>query len=113
MLYGAVLRAPVEGAAPQAFDEAKVTAIKGVVEVVQLPYGAGVVADTPWAAFAARCQIGESVPWTHTGKPWGFDSDKGLEIFAAAARDPNAKATDWFKLHDTLLGRRFGRRGAA
>jgi isoquinoline 1-oxidoreductase beta subunit len=95
-----VVRAPIEGAAPQAFDEAKVTAIEGVVKVVQLPYGVGVVADTPWAAFAARRQIGESVRWTHTGKAWAFDSDKGLEMFAAAARDPNTKASDWFKLGD-------------
>ena len=54
MLYGAVLRAPVEGAAPEKFDEAKVMAIKGVVKAVKLPYGVGVVAETPWAAFAAR-----------------------------------------------------------
>src|SRR5712691_8185777 len=31
MLYGSVLRAPVEGAKPDRFDEAKVMAIKGVV----------------------------------------------------------------------------------
>ena len=54
MLYGAVVRAPVEGAAPEKFDEAKVMAIKGVVKAVKLPYGVGVIAETPWAAFAAR-----------------------------------------------------------
>ncbi|MFZ0148980.1 MAG: molybdopterin cofactor-binding domain-containing protein, partial [Xanthobacteraceae bacterium] len=42
MLYGAVLRSPVEGAAPEKFDEAKAMAIKGVVKVVKLPYGIGV-----------------------------------------------------------------------
>src|SRR4029079_15318906 len=31
---------------------------------------------------------------------WGFDSDKGLEAFAKVALDPDAKATDWFKLGD-------------
>src|SRR5712664_4606612 len=61
MLYGAVLRAPVEGASPEKLDEAKVMAIKGVVKVVKLPYGVGVVADTPWAAFAARRAVEESV----------------------------------------------------
>jgi isoquinoline 1-oxidoreductase beta subunit len=100
MLYGAVLRAPVEGAAPEKFDEAKVMAIKGVVKAVKLPYGVGVVAETPWAAFAARRVIEGSVSWTNDGKAWGFDSDKGLETFAATARDPNATVTDWFKLGD-------------
>jgi isoquinoline 1-oxidoreductase subunit beta len=100
MLYGAVLRSPVEGAAPEKFDEAKATAIKGVVKVVQLPYGVGVVAETPWAAFTARRAIEPDVVWSRDGKAWGFDSDLGLQNFAATARDPNAKATDWFKLGD-------------
>ena len=38
MLYGAVVRAPVEGAAPEKFDEDKVMAVKGVVKAVKLPY---------------------------------------------------------------------------
>ena len=58
------------------------------------------VAETPWAAFAARRAVEASVTWSKDGKAWGFDSDKGLEAFAATARDPNAKATDWFKLGD-------------
>ena len=100
MLYGAVLRSPVEGAAPEKFDEAKAMAIKGIVKVVKLPYGIGVVAETPWAAFTARRVIESDVVWSRDGKAWGFDSDQGLQNFAAAARDPNAKATDWFKLGD-------------
>jgi len=100
MLYGAVLRAPVEGAAPEKFGEAQVTAIKGVVKIVKLPYGLGVVAETPWAAFAARRLIESTVVWNRDGKAWGFDSDQGLQNFATTARDPNAKATDWFKLGD-------------
>jgi len=47
MLYGAVLRAPVKGAAPDKFDEAKAMAVNGVVKVVTLPYGVGIVANTP------------------------------------------------------------------
>jgi len=100
MLYGAVLRAPVDGASPESFDEAKAIAVKGVVKVVKLPYGVGVVAETPWAAFSARRELDSSVRWTNTGKAWGFDSDNGLQSFAALARDPNAQATDWFKLGD-------------
>ncbi len=100
MLYGAVLRAPIEGAAPEKFNESKVMAIKGVVMAVKLPYGVGIVAETPWAAFAARRAIESDVSWTKAGKAWGFNSEQGLEAFATTARDPNAKVTDWFKVGD-------------
>jgi isoquinoline 1-oxidoreductase subunit beta len=39
MLYGVVLRAPVEGAAPDQVDEAKINAISGVTKIVRLPTG--------------------------------------------------------------------------
>ena len=100
MLYGAVLRAPVEGSAPDRIDEAKATAIAGVVKVVKLPHGVGVIAETPWAAFEAKEAIARTVTWTNAGAAWTFDSDKGIETFAASARDPNSKAADWFKLGD-------------
>ena len=100
MLYGAVLRAPVEGSTPETSTRPRLKAIAGVVKVVKLPYGVGVIAETPWAAFAARQARRDTVTWSKAGKAWGFDSDKGLDAFAAAARDPNAKATDWFKLGD-------------
>jgi isoquinoline 1-oxidoreductase beta subunit len=98
MLYGAVLRAPVEGAAPDKVDESKAGAVAGVIKVVRLPYGVGVIAETPWAAFAAKNAL--AVTWTKTGKAWGFDSDKGLDEFAAAARDPKAEAAEWSKAGD-------------
>src|SRR5690348_10189482 len=100
MLYGAVVRAPVEGAKPEKFDETKVTAVKGVVKTVALPWGIGVVAETPWAAFSARNEIERSASWSKDGTAWGFDSDKGIETFGKVALDPDAKATDWFKLGD-------------
>ena len=54
MLYGTVLRAPVEGSVPHRIDEAKAKAVPGVVSVIRLPHGVGVVADTAWAALKAR-----------------------------------------------------------
>jgi isoquinoline 1-oxidoreductase beta subunit len=106
MLYGAILRAPVEGAAPDKIDEvatasalATTTAIRmGSVQVVRLPYGVGVIAETPWAAFAAKDAL--KVTWTRTGRAWGFDSDKALVEFAAAARDMSQPAKLWGKEGD-------------
>src|SRR5215470_17534934 len=102
MIYGAVLRAPVEGAAPDRVDAAGATAITGVTKVVKLPYGVGILAKTPWAAFEAKEVIARSVTWTHTGTAWGFDSDKGMEQFAAAAANLHAPASDWDKQGDAL-----------
>src|SRR4051812_24241114 len=97
MLYGAVVRAPVEGSRPEQINEASAKATAGVLKVVKLAHGVGVIAETPWAAFAARQALARTTRWSKSGQAWGFDSDKGIETFAAAARDPNSKATDWFK----------------
>jgi isoquinoline 1-oxidoreductase subunit beta len=100
MLYGAVLRAPVEGSVPDKIDDAKAKVIAGPVKIVRLPYGVGVLADTPWAAFEARRALGQSVTWSRTGTAWGFDSDKGMDRFAADAKNPARGATEWSKIGD-------------
>ncbi len=98
MIYGAVIRAPVEGSAPEKIDDAKAKQVSGVIGIVKLPYGVGVLAETAWAALAARQAL--DLTWKREGAAWGFDSEKGIELFAATARDPNAKATDWSKTGD-------------
>jgi isoquinoline 1-oxidoreductase beta subunit len=100
MLYGTVLRAPVEGSVPERIDDAKAKAIAGVVRVVRLPYGVGVLAETPWAAFEARQALLDAVTWSRTGTAWGFDSEAGIERFAADAKNPARGATEWSKIGD-------------
>jgi isoquinoline 1-oxidoreductase subunit beta len=95
MLYGAILRSPVEGGAPDKIDDANAKSIAGVVLIVPLPYGVGVIAETPWAAFDAKEAL--KVTWTRTGKAWGFSSEKALVDFAAAARDVSRPAKLWAK----------------
>src|SRR4029079_11271588 len=95
MLYGAVLRAPVEGWVPDKIDDAKAKAVQGVTAVIRLPHGVGVVAETAWAAFKARQALIGSVTWTRTGVAWGFDSDKGHDAFAADAKNMKQPARDW------------------
>jgi isoquinoline 1-oxidoreductase beta subunit len=95
MLYGTVLRAPVEGSVPDKIDDAKAKAVPGVTAVIRLPHGVGVVAQTAWAAFSARQALVGSVTWSRTGVAWGFDSDKGVEAFAADARNLTRPARDW------------------
>jgi isoquinoline 1-oxidoreductase beta subunit len=100
MLYATVLRAPVEGAAPETINDGSIHRIAGVIDVVKLPYGVGVVAETAWAAMEARRMLEGNVTWTRQGKAWGFDSDKAAEEFMADARDRNAHATEWDKRGD-------------
>src|SRR6266540_756686 len=100
MLYGTVLRAPVEGSVPDKIDAAKASAIAGVTSVVRLPHGVGVVAETPWAAFEAHEALTRSVTWSRTGMAWGFDSDKGIDAFAADAKNLAKPATEWSRAGD-------------
>src|SRR5712692_6597832 len=106
MLYGAILRSPVEGGAPAQVDDSAARAVPGVERIIRLPFGVGVVAETPWAAFAAKDAL--KVTWDRKARGWGFDSDQAMARYAAAARDiPTVKV----RLHETLLGGGFGRRG--
>ncbi len=98
MLYGAILRSPVEGGAPDRIDDAKAKSIAGMVRIVPLPYGVGVIAETPWAAFEAKDAL--KVTWTRTGKAWGFNSEKALVDFAAAVRDMSQPTKLWAKEGD-------------
>jgi len=100
MLYAAVLRAPVEGSVPDKIDDGKAKAVGGVVRIVRMPYGVAVLAETPWAAFEARQKLLQSVSWTRTGTAWGFDSEKGIERFAADAKNPARGATEWSRIGD-------------
>jgi isoquinoline 1-oxidoreductase beta subunit len=101
MIYGAVVRSPVEGGTPNQFDEAKVKAVPGVISIVRLPYGIGVLADTSWAAFDGKAAVENTITWARTGQAWGFDSDQGMEGFAADARNLSVPITnDWFKQGD-------------
>ena len=101
MIYGTIVRSPVEGGTPDKFDEAKVKAVPGVLSTVRLPFGIGVLGETAWAAFAGQEAVKETITWHRTGKAWGFDSDKGMAAFAADARNLKIPVTkDWFKQGD-------------
>ena len=93
MVYGAILRAPVEDSAPVDVDDAAARATPGVTRVVRLPFGVGVIADTPWAAFAAKDAL--RVTWDRKAPGWGFDSDEAIERYAAAARDLRTPGKPW------------------
>ncbi len=93
MLYGAVLRGPVEGAAPASIDDAQARAVAGVVRIVPMAFGVGVIAETPWAAFDAKNAL--KVGWDRRARAFGHDSDKAIPVYSAAARDLNHAGKPW------------------
>src|SRR5712692_4832303 len=93
MLYGAILRGPVEGAAPASIDDAQARAVAGVVRIVRMPFGVGVVAETPWAAFDAKNAL--KVAWDRRARAFGHDSDRAIPVYSAAARDLNRAGKPW------------------
>src|SRR6266849_1997582 len=93
MLYGAILRGPVEGTSPLTIDDAQARAVPGVVRIVRMPFGVGVLAETPWAAFDAKNAL--KVTWDRRARAFGHDSDKAIPIYSAAARDLNRAGKPW------------------
>src|SRR6266571_484679 len=93
MLYGAVLRGPVEGTSPVTIDDAQARAVPGVMRVVRLPFGVGVLAETPWAAFDAKNTL--KVAWDRRARAFGHDSDKAVPVYSAAARDLSRAGKPW------------------
>src|SRR5438270_4186579 len=100
MLYAAVLRGPVEGSATVSIDDGAARAVAGVVRVVRMPFGVGVLAETPWAAFRARDAL--KVRWDRTARGYGHDSEKAVAVYSAAARDLSRTGKPWDTAGDAI-----------
>ncbi|HEX9011359.1 MAG TPA: molybdopterin cofactor-binding domain-containing protein, partial [Holophagaceae bacterium] len=88
--FAAVLRCPVVGGTPKAWDAAKAQAVRGVKAVVQVPSGLAVVAESTWAAFKGREALAATVAWDE-GPNRDFNS-KDLEARMRTALDGPAEA---------------------
>ncbi len=98
MLFAAVLRAPVEGESPLSLGDEAARRSTGVVDVVILPDGVAVVADTYEHALAARDLL--DVTWSETSPARAFDSEADLAAYAAAAQDLAQTAAVWSEKGD-------------
>lgn len=93
MLYASVLRASVEGETPLSMDDVGTRETPGVVDIVTLPDGVAVVAETLDAAFEGRDLL--NVVWSETAPARDFDSEATLAEYADAAADPEAEIAVW------------------
>src|SRR5262245_45691396 len=85
MLYATVLRAPVSGEGPESIDDGEARKVPGVKQVVRMPYGVAVVADSCPAALKARRAL--KVTWTNKAKARAYTSDKLLAEYTQRVRD--------------------------
>ena len=93
MIYGAILRQPVEGAAPEEIGDDAARRIPGVIGIVPLDYGVGVLADSPWAAIKGKNAL--ETTWSRKATGWGHSSTQAFDAFSGIANDPARKGVEW------------------
>jgi isoquinoline 1-oxidoreductase beta subunit len=89
MLWASVLRAPVQGETPESVDDTAARAVAGVKNVVRLPYGVAVVADSFYTAKMARDKL--KVVWSQKSKARVQYTDQMRVEYAKRAEDLNDK----------------------
>lgn len=89
MLTAVVAHAPLFGAKVKSFDASKVRAVKGVVEVVQIPSGVAVLAKDTWSAKKGRDAL--IVEWDESAA-FKMGTDQILKQYQELAKTPGAPA---------------------
>jgi isoquinoline 1-oxidoreductase beta subunit len=98
MVYATVLESPMECARPGQVNTAEAMAVPGVIQVLALPFGVAVIAQTVEASRTARNVLKAKVTWdTSNARAAGFDSDKAKEEYARNGRSAEAKPMNAYK----------------
>ncbi|MBL8398079.1 MAG: xanthine dehydrogenase family protein molybdopterin-binding subunit [Candidatus Accumulibacter sp.] len=90
MLVAVVAHPPLFGATVRSFDAGKAKAIKGVVDVVQIPQGVAVLASDTWSAKKGRDAL--SVTWDES-QAFKLGSDEILAKYKEMAKKPGLIAS--------------------
>ncbi len=88
MVYATLLRAPVEGAAPDQIDDSAAKKIPGIIRTVPLNDAVAIVGNSVEAVFAGRNAL--KVTWKG-GATAGYNSEAALEEYVKRLRDPGQK----------------------
>lgn len=89
MLVAVVAHPPRFGATVKSFDASRAKAVKGVVEVVQIPTGVAVLAKDTWSAKKGRDAL--TVDWDES-QAFKLGSDEILARYKEMAKTPGAVA---------------------
>ena len=98
MVYASVLRAPVEDEEPVSIDDSAARAVGGVIDVVPLPWGVAVVADTYEASKWGKEAL--VVDWSDTSRFREANLDTDLEAYVQQAEDLSQTGTVWREAGD-------------
>lgn len=98
MVYGAVLRSPVQGEKPVSVDDAAARRMKGILHILPLPYGIGIIGETVEATRKAKDSI--RVTWSTGAKARSYTSTTMLEQYRAIASDLSKTGVDVLKEGD-------------
>lgn len=85
MLYGAVLRAPVQDERPETIDDAEARDVPGITHIIPLPYGVGIIGETVEATRRAKYLL--KVTWSTTSRVRNYTSQRLLDEYRAVGRD--------------------------
>jgi isoquinoline 1-oxidoreductase subunit beta len=88
MVYATLLRAPVEGAAPDQIDDSAVKQIPGIIRTLTLKDAVAVVGNSVEGVFAGRNAL--KVVWKG-GATAGYNSEAALEEYGKRLRNPDQK----------------------
>ena len=91
MLYATVLRAPVNGERALKVEDAEAKKVAGVKQIVPLPYGVAVVADSYPAALKGRRAL--KVEWSQASKARAYTTDKVIPEYVQRVRNLADKGT--------------------
>ncbi|HSA71634.1 MAG TPA: molybdopterin cofactor-binding domain-containing protein [Burkholderiales bacterium] len=94
MVYASVLESPMEGAKPAKVNTDDVMKVKGVKQVLPMPFGVAVIGEAVQATRVGRRAL--KVEWDLSGATAAsFDSQKAKAEYARHGKDPSAKALEW------------------
>ncbi|WP_029619432.1 xanthine dehydrogenase family protein molybdopterin-binding subunit [Pseudorhizobium marinum] len=85
MLYGAVLRAPVQDERPESIDDAEARAVPGITHIVAMSYGVGIIGETVEATTRAKDLL--NVTWSTTSRVRDYTSQRLLDGYRVLGRD--------------------------
>ena len=100
MVYATVLESPMDGARPDFVNTAEAMAVPGVIQVMAMPFGVAVLANTAEATRTARNVLKAKVTWNTTETRLNavrFDSDAAKEEYARHAKSADAKPVTAYK----------------
>ena len=93
MVYASVLRAPVEDEGPMEIDDSAARAVDGVIDIVPLPWGVAVVADTYEASKWGKEAL--DVTWSESSRFREANSESDMDAYVVQAEDLAQTGTAW------------------